>query len=187
MKRKPTVSQHIYQRERSCDNVGRGNSLRQWTFVPKVSVFLDVHLRMGCSSDVFAESGIPQGNCQGWCIIFKDVSYNCAMTQGESWTFLWALGGVYNSVYSGFALSMGFVFLIEKKKIGGKFFHEFFRVLLEMKTHNVILCSYCCFCLSCQSLDNLGNSQCGFKFPMNQQILILKVFVLTSVILYCVS
>lgn len=128
----------------------------------------------------FAESGIPQGNCQDWCIIFKDVSYNCAMTQGESWTFLWAIGGVYNLVYSGCALNMGVcVPYWAKKPIGGKFFHEFFRVLLEMKTHNVISCSYC---LSC--LDNLGSFQCGFTFPMNQQILILKEVFLTVVILY---
>lgn len=73
MKRKLTASQHIYQREIHCENIGGGNSLGQWTFVPKVPVFLDVHLRMGCSSDVFAESGIRQGNCQGWCIVFKDV------------------------------------------------------------------------------------------------------------------
>lgn len=98
---------------------------------------------------------------------------------------MWTTEGLWNLVYSGFALRMVFVFLVEQK-MGRKIFLEFIQVLLEMRTYNVISCSYC-FPFPCQSLGNLGNFQHGFTFCMNQQILMLKEFILIAIILYYLS
>lgn len=73
----------LSQRKIRCQNVCGVNSLRQWSFISKVS-FSTFTYGGDAVLTCFAESEIPRGNCQGWCIIFKDAPYNFAMTPGSS-------------------------------------------------------------------------------------------------------
>ena len=141
------------------------NSLRQWTYVPKVAVLLTVHFWMWCLLMCFAELGISRGSCQGWTSLKMFLK-----------TLLWPLAtlrpfcGSRKAYFSLFRFCINWVwslcFLLskKKKKILRWTFLEFSRISLKMKTHSVILCSYCCSHFAVPDSRQLRIFQHGLNF-----------------------